>query len=176
MKELCALHALNNVFQEKVFTKADLDSICSNLSPSTWFNPHRSWLGLGNYDINVLTAALQTKDFDLVWFDKRKHPEIIVTECVTGYIINVPNCLKVGWLQLPLERRHWVAFKEMKMGDPESEGYYNLDSKLKEPQLIGDKSSFLEYLRTQLEENKELFLVVTTAVSNSNSWKVESPS
>ena len=51
-----------------------------------------------------------------------------------------------------------------------------MDSKLKEPQLIGDKSSFLEYLRTQLEENKELFLVVTTAVSNSNSWKVESPS
>ena len=69
-----------------------------------------------------------------------------------------------------------MAFKEMKLGEPEIEGYYNLDSKLKEPQLIGDKSSFLEYLGTQLEENKELFLVVSTAVSNSNSWKVESPS
>ena len=70
VRELCALHALNNVFQERAFTKADLDAICSDLSPSTWLNPHRSWLGLGNYDVNVLTAALHKKAFDLVWFDK----------------------------------------------------------------------------------------------------------
>ena len=176
MRELCALHALNNIFQERAFSKSDLDSICSNLSPSTWLNPHRSWLGLGNYDINVLTAALHTRAFDLVWFDKRKDPETIVTESVTGFILNVPNCLKLGWVQLPVERRHWVAFKEMKMGEPEVQGFYNLDSKLKEPQLVGDKSAFIEYLRTELGEDKELFLVVTKEVSDSDSWKVESPS
>lgn len=27
-KELCALHSLNNLFQERVFTKANLDNIC----------------------------------------------------------------------------------------------------------------------------------------------------
>jgi len=28
--------------------------------------------GLGNYDVNVVTAALQAKDLCVVWFDKRK--------------------------------------------------------------------------------------------------------
>ena len=28
VKELCALHTLNNLFQEKTFTKAFLDDIC----------------------------------------------------------------------------------------------------------------------------------------------------
>jgi hypothetical protein len=28
VKELCALHALNNLFQEKKFTKAILDELC----------------------------------------------------------------------------------------------------------------------------------------------------
>ena len=42
------------------------------LSPDTFFNPHRSILGLGNYDVNVLMAALQQKDLETVWFDKRK--------------------------------------------------------------------------------------------------------
>jgi josephin len=28
--------------------------------------------GLGNYDVNVIMAALQDKGFETVWFDKRK--------------------------------------------------------------------------------------------------------
>lgn len=28
-RELCALHALNNLFQETAFTKSQLDGICS---------------------------------------------------------------------------------------------------------------------------------------------------
>ena len=28
--------------------------------------------GLGNYDINVIMAALQKKNYETVWFDKRK--------------------------------------------------------------------------------------------------------
>lgn len=72
MKELCALHALNNLFQNKVFNKNDLDNICENLAPNTWFNPHKSVLGLGNYDINVILTALHLKDCEGIWFDKRK--------------------------------------------------------------------------------------------------------
>ena len=33
--------------------------------------------GLGNYDINVVTAALNCKNCDIIWFDKRKDPSII---------------------------------------------------------------------------------------------------
>lgn len=73
-KQLCALHALNNLFQSpSTFSKQDLDAICKELSPdSRIFNPHRSVLGLGSYDVNVIIAALSKKGLDVVWFDKRK--------------------------------------------------------------------------------------------------------
>jgi len=71
-RQLCALHVLNNLLQEKAFNKSDLDEICLQLNDSQWWNPHRSPLGLGNYDVNVMMAALQLKEYQAVWFDKRK--------------------------------------------------------------------------------------------------------
>ena len=69
---LCAVHALNNLFQdEKAYSKEDLDSISYSLSPHSWINPHKNLLGLGNYDVNVLMAAVQMKEHEVVWFDKR---------------------------------------------------------------------------------------------------------
>ena len=78
-RELCALHALNNVFQHKEFSKGniiltfwpgflsfrseELDEICLRLNPATVLNPHKSVLGTGNYDINVIMAALQSRCF-----------------------------------------------------------------------------------------------------------------
>lgn len=77
-KELCALHALNNLFQSKeAFKQMELDAICFSLSPNNYINPHRSILGLGNYDVNVLIAALQNKGYSAFWFDKRKSVPII---------------------------------------------------------------------------------------------------
>lgn len=78
MKELCALHALNNLFQERGFSKQELDQICYSLSPDVWINPHKSLLGLGNYDINVIMAALQKKDREAIWFDKRRYINLFV--------------------------------------------------------------------------------------------------
>lgn len=69
-------HAFNweNLFIEQgSYSKDQLDEICRHLSPSDWINPHRSILGLGNYDINVIMTALQRKGCDAVWFDKRKY-------------------------------------------------------------------------------------------------------
>lgn len=74
VRELCALHALNNLFQQQgAFTKEEFDEICGSLSPNTWINPHKSIMGLGNYDINVIMTALQRKGYEAVWFDKRKY-------------------------------------------------------------------------------------------------------
>lgn len=74
VRELCALHALNNLFQQKnCFIKIELDSICHSLSPDNWINPHKSVLGLGNYDINVIMKALQSRGHEAIWFDKRKY-------------------------------------------------------------------------------------------------------
>ena len=69
---LCAVHALNNLFQDRnAYSKADLDAISYSLSPDSFVNPHKNVLGLGNYDVNVLMAALQLKEYEAVWFDKR---------------------------------------------------------------------------------------------------------
>jgi josephin len=79
VKELCALHALNNLFQERGFSKQELDQICYNLSPDVWINPHKSLLGRGNYDINVIMTALQRRGCEAVWFDKRRYKYFNIT-------------------------------------------------------------------------------------------------
>ena len=72
--QLCALHVVNNLMQRQEFSKSELDAICLELAPDSypWWNPHRSPLGLGNYDVNVIMTALQRRGFDTVWFDKRR--------------------------------------------------------------------------------------------------------
>lgn len=145
------------MFQERGFSKQELDQICYSLSPDVWINPHKSLLGLGNYDINVIMAALQRRGREAVWFDKRRsvHSQIIVKnynckhnfywynsfclrdpKClrldnIEGFILNVPTEYKLGFVLLPLKRRHWIALKKI------HGAFYNLDSKLDSPQLIG---------------------------------------
>ncbi|XP_033221436.1 josephin-2 [Belonocnema kinseyi] len=165
VKELCALHALNNLFQERGFSKQELDQICYSLSPDVWINPHKSLLGLGNYDINVIMAALQRRGCEAVWFDKRRDPKCLCLENIEGFILNVPTEYKLGFVLLPLKRRHWVALRKIQGA------FYNLDSKLDSPQLIGKESELVAYLKDQIEsKEKELFLVVSREVDNNQGW------
>ncbi|CAG2068042.1 unnamed protein product, partial [Timema podura] len=129
---MCALHTLNNLFQEReAFNKYELDDICHSLSPNVWINPHKSLLGLGNYDVNVIMAALQRRGYEAIWFDKRKDPKCLNLANIFGFILNVPSDYKLGFVMLPLRRRHWVAIRDI------CGTYYNLDSKFQSPQLIG---------------------------------------
>uniref|UniRef100_A0AAQ4QIB2 Josephin-1 n=1 Tax=Gasterosteus aculeatus aculeatus TaxID=481459 RepID=A0AAQ4QIB2_GASAC len=139
-RELCALHALNNVFQDgAAFSRDTLQEIYQRLSPGTLVTPHKkSMLGNGNYDVNVIMAALQTRGFEAVWWDKRRDVCSIELSNVTGFILNVPSNLRWGPLRLPLKRQHWIGVREV------GGVYYNLDSKLRGPQPIGspDELSF----------------------------------
>lgn len=45
---------------------------CGRLAPQCVVNPHRSVLGTGNYDVNVIMAALQSRELAAVWWDKRR--------------------------------------------------------------------------------------------------------
>ncbi|CAH2086862.1 unnamed protein product [Euphydryas editha] len=166
VKELCALHALNNLFQTRnTFSKSELDTICSRLSPNVWINPHRSMLGLGNYDINVIMAALQKKGCEAVWFDKRKDPGCLDLSNICGFILNVPSDYKLGFVMLPLRRRHWITIRQIQGN------FYNLDSKLDSPQLIGRSSDLIAYLKEQLDsKEKELFVVVSKEVEEKQLW------
>lgn len=167
VKELCALHALNNLFQERGFSKQDLDQICYSLSPDVWINPHKSFLGFGNYDINVIMAALQKRGREAVWFDKRRDPKCLCLDNIEGFILNVPTEYKFGFVLFPLKRRHWIALKKI------HGAFYNLDSKLDSPQLIGQENDLLVYLKDQIDsKEKELFLVVSKEIDNNQGWLI----
>ncbi|CAK9813979.1 Josephin-like protein [Anthophora quadrimaculata] len=167
VKELCALHALNNLFQERGFSKQELDQICYSLSPDVWINPHKSLLGLGNYDINVIMAALQQRGREAVWFDKRRDPKCLCLDNIEGFILNVPTEYKLGFVLLPLKRRHWIALKKI------HGAFYNLDSKLDSPQLIGKENDLLTYLKDQIHsKEKELFLVVSREIDSNQGWLI----
>jgi josephin len=168
VKALCALHALNNLFQKSTFTQKDLDTICQDLSPDSWLNPHKSWIGLGNYDINVIMTALQGKYLEMTWFDKRKDPSTIENlENIFGFILNVPSDCKVGWLSLPLKRKHWFTIKRF------GEDYFNLDSKFEQPLLIGRHAELMIYLREELSAaEKQLFIIIPSSSSASKTSAV----
>lgn len=170
-RELCALHALNNVFQDgAAFSREALQEIYQRLSPSTLVTPHKkSMLGNGNYDVNVIMAALQTRGFEAVWWDKRREVGSIELSNVTGFILNVPSNLRWGPFRLPLKRQHWIGVREV------GGTYYNLDSKLRSPQRIGSPDELRKFLRQQLRgKNCELLLVVSDEVEAHQTWRSDS--
>ncbi|KAL0983992.1 hypothetical protein UPYG_G00135610 [Umbra pygmaea] len=170
-RELCALHALNNVFQDgAAFSKDTLQDIYQRLSPGTLVTPHKkSMLGNGNYDVNVIMAALQTRGFEAVWWDKRRDVSSIALSNVTGFILNVPSNLRWGLLRLPLKRQHWIGVRDV------GRVYYNLDSKLRSPHPIGNADELRKFLRHQLRgKNCELLLVVTEDVEVHQTWRSDS--
>ncbi|XP_046888067.1 josephin-1 [Hypomesus transpacificus] len=169
-RELCALHALNNVFQDRAaFSRDTLQDIYQRLSPGTMVTPHKkSMLGNGNYDVNVIMAALQTRGFEAVWWDKRRDVASIALTNVTGFILNVPSNLRWGPLRLPLKRQHWIGVREV------GGVYYNLDSKLRSPHTIGNPDELRKFLRHQLRgKNCELLLVVSEDVEVHQTWRSE---
>lgn len=165
-KQLCALHMLNNLFQKKdTFTQKDLDDICFSLTPQNYWNPHRGVLGLGNYDVNVVAAALQTKDLSLVWFDRKRNILNCNLSNVKGVILNVPSDFKVGFITMPFDLKHWYVIREI------TGTYYNLDSKLPTPEPLGTKAHVLKYLKDVLDlEKSQILLVVTPGVEQDGSW------
>ncbi|KAK0139155.1 Josephin-2 [Merluccius polli] len=163
--ELCAIHALNNVLQERVFTKETADDICKRLAPQCVVNPHRSMLGTGNYDVNVIMAALQSRELAAVWWDKRRTVQSLCLCNVQGFILNVPSRVSLGIVSLPLRRRHWLAVRRV------NGQYYNLDSKLKNPVCIGAEAELRVFLTEQLSQDvAEMLLVVRQEVEEDGSW------
>ncbi|XP_056299606.1 josephin-2 [Pseudoliparis swirei] len=163
--ELCAIHALNNVLQERVFTKETADDICKRLAPQCVVNPHRSLLGTGNYDVNVIMAALQSRELAAVWWDKRRTVQSLCMPKVQGFILNVPSRVSLGIVFLPLRRRHWLAVRQV------NGQYYNLDSKLKSPVCIGGEAELSTFLSEQLSQDvAEMLLVVRREVEEDGSW------
>ncbi|EFO83519.1 hypothetical protein CRE_03101 [Caenorhabditis remanei] len=150
--QYCLVHTVNNILQKAEFDPAKMDEICYAFNESKWFNPHRSWIGTGNYDINILMAALQQYDLKVMWFDKRVPVERIHLNKLRAIVFNIPS----RTLLTLYRGRHWFPVIE------KNGVYYNLDSKLKEPIVIDDIRKFIQSHVDQKET--EVMLVVENSV------------
>lgn len=131
---LCAMHAVNTALQDSAapYTKAQFDQICVTLAEGrSWFNPHRSWLGVGYYDVNVIMVALQARGLETEWFDGRKGARAVpdLTDEASDVVALILNRRYYSPWSLFLPKRHWFTIRRV-------EGVlYNLDSKLAAPEV-----------------------------------------
>ena len=76
-------HSKQNALMQRdfgpLYVPREFDEIALGLSPDSWICPHKSWLGTGNYDVNVLLAALQLRGLDATWHDARTDTRSIDT-------------------------------------------------------------------------------------------------
>ncbi|KAL5991549.1 hypothetical protein ACLOJK_012458 [Asimina triloba] len=163
--QFCLLHSLNNLLQDKdSFTRADLDAIASKLfiidpNKGSWtplsviFKPHHNAL-TGNYDVNVLIAALEGKGKRVVWHDRRNAASSIdlsqSEETLIGIVLNVPVRRYAGlW-----KSRHWVAIRKI-------EGiWYNLDSDLAAPIPFQHEEEVKDFLDDVVGQGGEILIVL----------------
>ncbi|TXG74294.1 hypothetical protein EZV62_002873 [Acer yangbiense] len=116
--QFCLLHSLNNLFQQKdAFTRASLNEIAEKLvlddpDKQTWtplsvvFKPHHNSL-TGNYDINVLIAALEGRGKAVVWHDHRNEAATIDLD---GDVVSLNVSVSITQLRIL-----WVGQKVISM-------------------------------------------------------------
>ena len=90
----------------------------------------------------------------------------LLPENIQGFILNTPSEYKWGLLHFPFKRKHWIAIRRIQ------DKYYNLDSKLDTPEVIGDEDSLFSFLQSELENGeKELLIVVSQEVEQAGTWR-----
>ncbi|KAI8051242.1 Machado-joseph disease protein MJD [Syncephalis plumigaleata] len=166
---LCAMHTLNNLLQQPIFTKGRLDNIANqldnmstdigssrsrySLSSLTSWNPYRGLLG-GNYDVNVLTTALAEQPLSSIPFpiSSNESSRIADTSTVSGTIntSNSSNSLLGFIVNVPptyfWSTRHWFAIRRAYDPNSDVDGWWNLDSRLDSPIYIGTDDMVNRYL------------------------------
>ncbi|GLJ31232.1 hypothetical protein SUGI_0626290 [Cryptomeria japonica] len=161
--QFCLLHALNNLLQgNEVFTRAQLDAIANELTLidpekniawnplSVVWKPHHNAL-TGNYDINVLFAALESKGKEVVWYDRRNTASSMdLNQSLIGIVLN-KQVRKLGGLW---RSRHWIALRKI-------DGvWHNLDSDLPAPLAFENGDEELrDYLDQILAQGGEALMV-----------------
>lgn len=158
----CGLHAVNALLQKRAFTAADFGEIADGLvvgSRMPWSHPHRSVLGIGDYDVNVLMCALEKTGLRAEWLSKKVALQSVIesTDDLKGFLVNVPSKLP-SFLQSAEyflgERRHWIAVTRY------SSHFYLVDSKFA-PTRFEDESDLVRYLEQVRKESGHILYVVS---------------
>jgi hypothetical protein len=131
MSLLCGVHALNNLLGGPVFTESDLNEICYSFSDEL-INPHKYIFG-GDFDMNVLIKALESKGYKVEWHDSRKEFNYDAYEKLQpiGFLLNIGNSRNLFDKMIGTSARHWTCIRH------HSPNFIYLDSKASSPLLIG---------------------------------------
>ena len=157
----CAIHAVNNMLQQPVYNKNSFDQIAKELykkeqeekNSEIIFNPYKSSLGLGNYDVSVIEIAFLKRDFILQWLDLRKLDSFDYNAInLIGFLINFRG-EKGFWKKLfgMVTQNHWHSIRKI------GEIYYDLDSKLDEPMPLKSFDELLKILKYVKENDGFIF-------------------
>lgn len=136
--------------------KLDLD----DPDQATWtplsvvFKSHHNVL-TGNYDINVLIAALEERGKRIIWHDRRYGASSIDLEGLEdnklfGIVLNVP-VRRYGGLW---RSRHWIALRRVE------KVWYNLDSDFFAPYPFKNTEEITEFLDGVISTGGEVLLVM----------------
>lgn len=90
--------------------------------------------------MNVLIYALEEEQGYSVTWHKKSDEEVDWT-VYDGMLINVPSSWTFGLSQ------HWYAVRQIETSDGTKQ-WYNLDSKLKQPQVIHDVGVYVKRITT----------------------------
>ncbi|CAF1104651.1 unnamed protein product [Didymodactylos carnosus] len=146
--QLCGLHSLNNLFQAKDFSKHSLDAIVKEYDKSCF---------LGNYDLQIILEALKRRDYTVRAIDINESFDIFDFDRSFGLLLNIPIersiVSRLPFLRSLAVGRHWLTIKNI------DGTYYNLDSKLNQPVLLGDKEHLIDYLN-KLDRSKSYIYIV----------------
>lgn len=157
--QLCGLHALNSLFQKRVFTKQALDSIVHQYDKSVFFNEYSSFV-TGNYDLRIMIEALNSQGYILRAIDPSESLDTFSYKDCFGLLLNItvgrPIIDHIPILcSLGKPGRHWLSIKSL-----DGEQYYNFDSKLSHPKLIGDQNDLIEYLSSFDRAQTYIYIVL----------------
>lgn len=117
---------------------------------SVVFKSHHNVL-TGNYDINVLIAALEGRGKNVVWHDRRCGAAMInLDNKLFGIVVNVP-VRRYGGLW---KGRHWIALRRV------DNIWYNLDSDFSEPYEFKNSEEIRDFLDGVISSKGEILLVM----------------
>lgn len=181
VRQLCALHSLNSLFGGPVFTKAMLDQIDSWMLQQRLTTPggvdreekksaQKSVFGFGNYDVNVIMLAVQARECEALWWNRKRDVSRLNLDHIVGFIVNMPARPRVLFFPMPFTRRHWFSIRACLTADLQRQ-YFNFDSKLDAPSRIGNDASMFSYLSEVIAgKDRELLVIVPHFAAETGSW------
>lgn len=186
-RQLCGVHAINNLLQRAETNKEELDGIAkeltltekrlldskAELSTMDGVSSRHGTPLLGNYSLEVVQKALERRDVSLSWLSSgslqtTSRGAFDEESSVVGFVINTKSVDSNYLLSmvLPKNRRHWLAVPRLSSGESKGDNeatspshiFCCVDSKLNDTTAIHNSMDLNKFLCARLEQDDQVFV------------------